>query len=575
MVLDNAIVYNKPDTAIYKTAMRIKNNSANYLGELHQFARCIPADSPEVGRVGDLEVPLSVLELLSSIKCIEPDLPFILKRDPLDSMFTYELEQTKPLPTPPLPTSATSTGSMVIKLRKPSKGKRDRKAEAERRKQRMLDKSAGFRGPPRTRNAHARAEAFEAEARAGGDDADGEDAAIDPGEVDEDTMFDSDGKPVSYRQRWKRTPLVLPGQADVPLVVEDVDKQRSFSMFDEGWILPSGTRRGGRAPVERHDGPPPRKRTRSGKYVMIIRVKSVLTRPCLQIDRQTSTLSNSTPATDNLTLARTDAVAVEEGEQLPHKREKSITIDLSESFAQMDGAPELSVVTTAPSTDLPSGVDAEPRVVDAGTELEPDPPATATENVMSPLVRRRRSPRPKRKVEVIEELDTPAIRRSKNLARKQRRQDELARLAREATQQTGDASVLKLEPLVAISGLNSTGTVDGSSRMSSPLSALTDMDDDPDADDEDDNSPRTKIRTKSVDETDISSTSELSNSVVRRPNGQIIVSAAHARNAAMAGGLGSVSVLLRDDELLESGTLGTSLISSALSPFPLLKCLTC
>ncbi|KAH7918277.1 hypothetical protein BV22DRAFT_1123793 [Leucogyrophana mollusca] len=34
-------------------------------------------------------------------------------------------------------------------------------------------------------------------------------------------------------------------------MVDDVDNQGSFKMFDAGWILPSGQRRGGRQPVER------------------------------------------------------------------------------------------------------------------------------------------------------------------------------------------------------------------------------------------------------------------------------------------------------------------------------------
>lgn len=244
--------------------MRIKNNSLNILGELHQFATSIPSDSPEVGRVGDLEAPLSVLDLLTSIENIEPDLDFILMHDALESMFTYELEEPKLLPTPPPPMSTMSASSANGRRRKPPKGKRDRKAEAERRRQRQLDASAGFRGPPRTRKAHARAEAFEAEARAGV-----EDAAADLEDDDDESAFDSEGKIGSHGRRWKRTSIVLPGQADVPPVVEDIDKQRSFSMFDEGWILPSGIRRGGRAPVERHDGPPPRKKTRSGNYSLL------------------------------------------------------------------------------------------------------------------------------------------------------------------------------------------------------------------------------------------------------------------------------------------------------------------
>lgn len=206
---------------------------------------------------------------------------------------------------------------------------------------------------------------------------------------------------------------------------------------------------------------------------------------------------------------------------------------------------------------MPSGADTELRELAVGSDLELVPTTAASESIMSPRSNRRRSPRPQRKVEVIEQLDTPAIRRGKNLARKQRRLEELARQAREAGQQPGAASVAVLEPVEPLSGLNSAGTMDSHSRMSSPLSALTDMDEDANADGEENDDPSAEVRAKSADETDISGSSQRSNSVVRRPNGQVIVSAAHARKAAAEEGLGPVSVVLKDDELLESGTLGT------------------
>ena len=51
--------------------------------------------------------------------------------------------------------------------------------------------------------------------------------------------------------RWKRGPLVLPGHAPVPPIVNAVDDYRSFKMFDAGWILPENQKRRGRATVER------------------------------------------------------------------------------------------------------------------------------------------------------------------------------------------------------------------------------------------------------------------------------------------------------------------------------------
>jgi NAD-dependent SIR2 family protein deacetylase len=55
--------------------------------------------------------------------------------------------------------------------------------------------------------------------------------------------------------RWKRGPLILPGHAEVPPVVDKVDEYRSFKMFDAGWILPESQKRGGRKAVERKPFP--------------------------------------------------------------------------------------------------------------------------------------------------------------------------------------------------------------------------------------------------------------------------------------------------------------------------------
>ena len=88
-----------------------------------------------------------------------------------------------------------------------------------------------------------------------------------------DVLMDEDGdaEPPAKRRRstWRRAQILLPGQADVPPVVETVDDQTSFSMFDGGWILPEGQKRRNRvgAPV-----PGGRKAGRSGAcsfYVVV------------------------------------------------------------------------------------------------------------------------------------------------------------------------------------------------------------------------------------------------------------------------------------------------------------------
>ena len=249
------MTYNKSDSPIYKSAHRIRAAAGPILQELEQFSRqsangdlkqveAVHVDTNQPNaNIGDLEPPFSILELLLSEEAIQSDTALILGKDPLTSLLSNEFATWKP---PPLPS--------------PPKVKpvRDRKAEKERRLERlraMEQNAPTFRVAdlaPRTRSARAAAAAFEAEANATPD------SASTP-----EMEMEGDGS-VPARKRSRRPPLVLPGQADIPPVVDDVDNQRSFEMFDEGWILPSSQRRGGRAPIERHELPPSKKKVRPG-----------------------------------------------------------------------------------------------------------------------------------------------------------------------------------------------------------------------------------------------------------------------------------------------------------------------
>ena len=265
------MLYNKRDTPIHRTASRIKNSCIPLFVELQQLIRPVPKDPSEADTVGDLEPSLQILEMLLSKEAVEgEEMPLDLAKtsanpaDPLGMLFEFELGKLKPPPPPP-----------------PPKPKRDRKAEAERRRQRELDRAAGFRGPvapPRTRRALAEVEAFVAGAGAGPSSVgtvadasmsvDGEGEAyggsvselgivVENGEGEEDR---SSSRSSSKRgTRWRREKVVLPGQADVPPVVDDVDSRRSFGMFDAGWILPETARRNRRAPIERQNLPPKKK----------------------------------------------------------------------------------------------------------------------------------------------------------------------------------------------------------------------------------------------------------------------------------------------------------------------------
>jgi NuA3 HAT complex component NTO1 len=267
-------LYNKPGTTFYKAAQRLQISSETHFAELEQKLASLgvrqPAarggsdvdamdTSPDLQTsIGSLEPPLSILELLVSEDAIADDIELILKEDPLASLFNFELETLKPPPPPPPPPPP-----------KPAKPKRerDRQAEKERRLAReaaaglkVLDVSPGFRAP-RTRKGTAAAAAFEAEAHAEGEDK--VQQAVDPAE--------QHSRKEAAKQRskgWKRGPLILPGQSEVPPIVDEVDKRQSFKMFDAGWILPENQKRGGRTAISRPAIPPPRKKMRTSSSIL-------------------------------------------------------------------------------------------------------------------------------------------------------------------------------------------------------------------------------------------------------------------------------------------------------------------
>ncbi|KAG6335068.1 hypothetical protein ID866_4028 [Astraeus odoratus] len=243
LVLSNAILYNKPGTSFYKTAQRMQISIQPLLADLHPLVCRRPltdgvlgldADSRPTEPIGDLEPPIELVELLGSSEAIQNDFKFVLETEPLSSLFAFELGRVKPPPPPPPPKPKTQ------KKKKPPKVKA---AEPS-----VLDISPGFRAP-RTRRALAVAAAFEAEAT---------------GVVVDAQIVDATAGP-SQKSKGRPKASGATGQLGVPQVVEDVDNQGSFKMFDAGWILPSGQKRGGRQPVDRTSLPPPKKRMRTDR----------------------------------------------------------------------------------------------------------------------------------------------------------------------------------------------------------------------------------------------------------------------------------------------------------------------
>jgi hypothetical protein len=192
--------------------------------------------------------------------------------------------------------------------------------------------------------------------------------------------------PTAQEPKPKKRPSMsggpLPG---APRVVDDVDNRGSFQLFNAGWILPADHRRGGRAPPpDKSILPPPKKRQKTGEFALLLLWGwdwSYLT------DHTSSRLSIvSTAASENQTL---ETPAPEEPQPLVAKEEK----EEEDAMMQVD------------ATNIPSS----PRK----PTFAPAPPGTP---LGGGILSRTATDAAGRVV--IEELDTPEIRRQKKAMRK-------------------------------------------------------------------------------------------------------------------------------------------------------------
>ncbi|KAH8102212.1 PHD-zinc-finger like domain-containing protein [Cristinia sonorae] len=365
LVLSNAMTYNKKATTFYKAAERIQNAANTILADLEEKllqkrpeadplpaaeASTPPAEEAE-SELGTLEPPLPLLELLAVEDSIKDGTKLVLSGSPLTSLFSFELPVFKPPPPPPPPKSKKPTRSEILVAKR-----RQRKAD--------LDSSPGFRAP-RTRNARAQAAAFEAEATGAGTSSPVQVAAS----LEEpEPSLEEEGT-----RRRHKPKAVLPGQTEEVPLMDDVDDQDSFKLFNDGWVLPPDRKRHNRPPVEKKPAPPPRKRHRA--------------------EREKSHLSTfSTSALENETL-QTPSVSA---------------LDLPDTGVQpaAQAAPFKPPQSDARNALVPQNDETDNMEVDvvglpeADEEEDDDEPP---------------------KIIIIETLDTPETRREKNRQRKEER----------------------------------------------------------------------------------------------------------------------------------------------------------
>ncbi|KAJ7636157.1 PHD-zinc-finger like domain-containing protein [Mycena polygramma] len=285
LVLDNAVLYNKHGTPFQKTALRIQIAAQPILAELDHLSSAPNLRTTELIEgsappwtpppIGDLEPPLEILELLVSSEVIQDESELILSADPITSLFNFELENRKPAPPPPTP----PPDEREEKNRKRREADRLRRA-AEKEKRalekaeaeasisssdaRTLSAPPGLR-VPRTRGAIAAAVAFETEANARASSSISAPRGRPKGSTNKSKLPPPASQSESSRATRQRQPSApLPAPGDIPLV-DHIDQKGSFTMFEQGWILPPGHRRGGRVPLERTTAPPPKKKIRLGK----------------------------------------------------------------------------------------------------------------------------------------------------------------------------------------------------------------------------------------------------------------------------------------------------------------------
>ena len=293
-MIDNAIKYNKYDTQFYKVATRLRAMSKVVLPQLNDVivpphlqgpAPSFEVDQEEVdpsaqyaeasNRLGDLEPPLRHIELLFSNEAIREreDMEFLLgDQDPISGLVAYELgvlKQTEPSPPPsppppPLPPPLPSApAKSKTKGKSKKKGAKNPVVPMDMEQLVMLDNTPGFRvHVPRVQGNES--EEFVAGPSMVSIHLRTEDEHLDAGPAVESKGKKGKGK-AKVNTASTPTPIPIPGAGlsgleHEPHPIETIDKQQSFKMFNEGWILPPDQKRGGRVRVERPPPPPPKKK---------------------------------------------------------------------------------------------------------------------------------------------------------------------------------------------------------------------------------------------------------------------------------------------------------------------------
>ncbi|KAJ8081889.1 hypothetical protein PM082_007735 [Marasmius tenuissimus] len=410
LVLDNAILYNKSGTPYHKTATRIRAALPTHFQELDQLtlahpqpdtnlpnevaSEFVPWASPSSYAIGDLEPPMDVIELLVSSEAFANDLSIILNDDPITSLFNFELPVDKPPPPPPPPPPP-----------KPRKGKhKQTRAEkdaynAKRREQRAAMKATAETGGLSDGAVISTPSAFTEDGDVG--------STASEMSANDALSFGSVSAGPSQLSKSRRPPTIsLPSQ---PELLDSVDNKGSFRFFNAGWILPPDQKRGGRGTAtERPPLPPPRKKAKTGPGADERAASSLSVFSTAEAENETlreSPGDGESSAHDPPFPQHESADASTADQELEDQAEKSEQQAIEDEVQPPPESANVSIEHEAMEIDVPS---VPPPVEDPPTDPESGlPPRTITRLANGTTI--------------IEELDTPAIRRLKNMKRKEER----------------------------------------------------------------------------------------------------------------------------------------------------------
>ncbi|KAG6889771.1 hypothetical protein C0995_014698 [Termitomyces sp. Mi166 len=265
LVVDNAILYNKPGTPFHKAALRIQNAVPPILIEARQPDNPTnDNDADPANSLGDLEPSLELLELLLSPESIQDDMDLVLDDIPLASLFSFALPKLKPSPPPPPPPPKALKKRSRRSKKKPTDVVDDAAlvvlADAAITGVEVADSSSPVVSTEVPVEEPCTTEPTEQ--RAGGTE---EPLERPTEELVEETRASAVAVSTGPAKR-ERAPRQSRSKKEALPLVDDVNNHQSFTMFNEGWILPPEQKRGGRVSVDRQSAvvtPRPRKRMRT------------------------------------------------------------------------------------------------------------------------------------------------------------------------------------------------------------------------------------------------------------------------------------------------------------------------